>query len=49
MFISSAIFAYSLNSISSILREMVQNETSFKETLNIINRYMSKKSIKMDL
>ena len=42
---SSFVFAYSMNSIGEILKEMGRKESKFKERMGYLNDYMEKRDL----
>ena len=49
VFIACGVFAYTINSIQLILNAIYKREREYKIQLNVINRFMKKKTINFDL
>ncbi|EAS07111.2 cyclic nucleotide-binding domain protein (macronuclear) [Tetrahymena thermophila SB210] len=49
MLISCILYAFLVNMIGDILREVNSQSESFKRNLNILNRYMKRKKVKIEL
>ncbi|KAL4434874.1 hypothetical protein ABPG74_021213 [Tetrahymena malaccensis] len=49
MLISCILYAFLINMIGDILREVNSQSESFKKNLNVLNRYMKRKKVKIEL
>jgi hypothetical protein len=49
MLLISAVFAYNINSIGIILSDIEKISKQYKEDLSIMNRFLSRKNVNIDL
>jgi hypothetical protein len=47
--ITSFVFAYTMNSVSTLLKDLSQKEEVFKEKLGILNHYMRSRNLNKDI